>query len=265
MHFLLTGGTGFIGRAVVAAAEREGHRVTTLARPKDDIATFVPQEKYDALIHLAWGDVGKYADPQNLLKNLEPQFLFLQRMIDTGLRDITVAGTCFEYGMAEGVMRESAAAQPATFYGLAKATLYQMLAMTPDLCLKWPRFFYVYGRGQRPQSLLSQLLAAIERKDAQFDMSQGEQVRDFIHIDTLAHNVVKIAAQRERTGIINVGSGAGARVVDFVDRIRDIKGSGIVLNRGFYPYSAFEPFSFVADIQKLKSIPGARFDDQIKL
>lgn len=290
MHILVTGGTGFIGRAVIRAALAQKHRVTALVRSLDKAKSLLPQDNpdltflavndlsgfdaatapsYDRLIHLAWAEVGKYTDPGNLTLNLQPQFEFLSKVATAGLRDITVAGTCLEYGMVDGAAQEDAAVKPVTFYGLAKSTLYQMLLLAggqyPDLRLKWARFFYVYGLGQRPQSLLSQLLAAIERKDAQFNMSQGDQVRDFIHIDTIAHNLLAIAVQQEQTGVINLGNGVGVRVIDFVNRIRDIKGSEIVVNRGFYPYPVYEPFSFFADIKKLKAVAGAKFDEQIRL
>jgi len=286
MHFLVTGATGFIGQSVVRAALRNHHRVTALVRSRakadsllpidnkgleviecDSIAQYKLLSRYDGLIHLAWEDVGKHTDSQNLLRNLAQQFLMIQGLINKGIRDITVSGTCLEYGLANGSLEESATTNPASFYGLTKLTLYQMLYILqkqqPDLQLKWLRLFYVYGKHQRLQSLYSQLTTAIQRGATAFNMSPGDQRRDFIHVDTLAHNTVAVAQQNEVSGIINVGSGIGTSVIDFVRAVLRANQYQLDLNTGFYPYHAYEPFEFWADVTKLKKVSGAQFDDHI--
>lgn len=289
MKFLITGATGFIGQYVVAEALQRGHEVTALVRSIDKAKQVLPAnpklqfiavndlqdfdtEKaagFDRLVHLAWGEVGKYSDPNNLLGNLEPQFKFLQKVIAAGLRDITVAGTCLEYGKTEGDCKEDVAYQPVTYYGLAKLALYDMVQMLsaqyPDLKLKWLRYFYVYGIGQRPQALLSQLLAAIERKDESFNMSPGDQKRDFIHVGTLAHNTLCVAEQSDVLGVINVGNGVGMPVMDFVTSVLAQKKAQMQLNNTFYGYPGYEPFAFWGNTEKLRRIPGTKFDLDIQL
>ena len=44
-------------------------------------------------------------------------------MIQNGLSDINVAGTCFEYGIQNGCFKEEIPASPVTVYGLAKDTI----------------------------------------------------------------------------------------------------------------------------------------------
>jgi len=290
MHIVVSGATGFIGRSVVRAALARGHAVSALVRDAavakdllpagDQNLALVPFGSFaeldaarlrrgdDALIHLAWTGVGKYSDPQNLILNLEPQFLFLKAMMDGGISNITVAGSCLEYGLIEGAVREDACTRPVTYYGLAKHGLCRMLDLlqNPALQLKWLRCFYVYGPGQRPQAVLPQLLAAIRRGDAVFNMSKGEQVRDFIHVDTLAFNTVLAAEVRENLGAVNMGSGKGTRVIDLVNETITAMNAKIGLNPGYYPYPAYEPFAFWADTEKLKAtIKGAKFDEKIML
>lgn len=286
MHMVVTGATGFIGRAVVAAALSRGHAVTACVRDAEKAAKLLPQHEAltfytagdlsdiqpadvlkgdDALIHLAWQEVGKYTDPNNLLGNLEPQFLFLKSMVDAGLDNLTIAGSCLEYGLQEGAAREAAAASPVTFYGLAKKALYDMLALAvPEgAALKWLRYFYVYGEGQRPQAIIPQLLAAIARGDKEFNMSPGDQGRDFMHVETAAFNTILAAEQRDVTGIINIGNGRALTVNDLVQEILAEKKYDMALNKGFYGYPVYEPFSFWADIEKMSTIKGVKTDDQI--
>lgn len=276
MHFLVTGATGFIGRSVAASALKRGHRVTALVRDagkakqvlyahqqlslvEGTLADFkVESGDYDRLIHLAWDLSVKFTDPASLTNNLAPQFDFLNRMVSSGLTDITVAGTCLEYGMQEGALKEDAPLKPVTYYGLAKTTLFDMLSILQKekkFSLKWLRYFYVYGAEQRAQSLYPQILAAIARKDKTFNMSPGDQVRDFITIDALAHNTVAAAEQATVTGAINIGSGRGTPVVEFVRGVLHRNKHEMELNCGFYPYQTYEPHNFYADISRLKSIP----------
>lgn len=288
MHMIVTGASGFIGRGVVRSALQQGHTVTAVVRnaekaervlPVDerlrllvvrdlsDIPQQIPLRGEDALIHLAWSDVGKYTEPSNLLSNLEPQFLFLQAMFVAGLKNMTIAGTCLEYGLQEGRVREDDTAVPVTFYGLAKKTLHDMLilAAPTDVSFKWLRYFYVYGEGQRPQAIIPQLRAAMARGDTSFDMSPGDQYRDFVHVDTVALNTVLAAAQTEVTGIINIGSGHATQVSTLVERVLSAAKYPMALNKGVYSYPVYEPFSFWAAVDKMKTIQGVRLDEQIRV
>ncbi|NLL11018.1 MAG: hypothetical protein GX268_09095 [Methanomicrobiales archaeon] len=68
---------------------------------------------------------------------------------------------------------------PITQYGLAKNTLrksLEMLQTVHPFTLQWVRLFYLYGPGQNPKCLLSQLDAAIDRSDLVFRMSGGELI-----------------------------------------------------------------------------------------
>lgn len=287
MHLILTGGTGFIGRAVVRTALERGHCVTALVRDSKNAHALLPTHDTglkilaypnlaevvpatlkrgdDRLIHLAWEGVGKYTDPSNLLSNVEPQFGFLAKMLQAGFFHITIAGSCLEYGLREGLLSEDMSAEPITYYGLGKQTLFRMLMLLGDsnMKLNWLRYFYVYGPGQRPQALLPQLMAAIKRGDKTFNMSPGDQSRDFIHVDTLARSTVLAAEQPEGLGVVNVGSGQPLRVIDVVREVLRQNGSTMDIKAGFYPYASYEPFAFWADVAKLNGIPGATIDQNI--
>lgn len=284
MRFLITGATGFIGRSVVRHTLNAGHEVTAPVRsmtkasaalPVDhplltveeceSLSTFESSRNHDALIHLAWEDVGAHTNPKNLLQNTNDQFLFLTRLIDSGVKNLTVAGTCLEYGLTEGCLAEDGRLNPVSFYGLAKTTLSRMLSIhcqtAPGVDLKWLRYFYVYGPHQRPQSLLRQLMASIENGDEAFNMSPGDQLRDFIHVETLAHNTLMVAQQNVITGPINIGNGKPTKVLDFVEELIRLSKARISLNKGHYPYHPYEPFAFWANTEKMSLIPGVRFDE----
>jgi dTDP-6-deoxy-L-talose 4-dehydrogenase (NAD+) len=174
-----------------------------------------------------------------------------------GAKDITVIGTCFEYGMQEGELLETMPALPTNPYGLAKDTLRKQLEELNKFypfSLKWPRLFYMYGVGQNPKSLFSQLEVAIERGDTVFNMSGGEQVRDFLPVEEIAANIVTIALQNKIEGVINCSSGIPKTVKTLVGEYLVQQKATIQLNLGFYPYPDYEPMRFWGNIEKLTKI-----------
>ena len=277
---LVTGATGFIGNYVVETLLKQGYNVIATSSDETKAATanwyhkvqyipfnlnefdnsvnyFTYFDQPDMLIHLAWEGLPNYKADFHLTKNLPLQKDFLQNLIEHGLRDITVTGTCFEYGMKEGCLSEDMECEPANAYAIAKNALrlaLEQLTAEYNCSFKWIRLFYMYGKGQSPKSLISQLDKAIENGDAVFNMSGGEQVRDFLPVEEVASNIVTIASQQQVTGIINCCSGKPVTVKEFVLEYLAAINKNIQLKLGYYPYSDYEAIRFWGDNEKLKTI-----------
>ena len=96
-----------------------------------------------------------------------------------------------------------------------------------------------------------QLDAAIDQGAAIFNMSGGEQLRDYIAIEEAARLLVLILECPKLTGIINCCSGTPISVRRLVEnRIAERKAS-IELNLGYYPYPDYEPMAFWGNRGKL--------------
>jgi dTDP-6-deoxy-L-talose 4-dehydrogenase (NAD+) len=80
--------------------------------------------------------------------------------------------------------------------------------------------FYLHGEGQNPNSLLAALDRAIDAGDAQFNMSGGEQLRDFLPITSAAAHLAAIIARRDFNGVINCASGQPVSVRALVEQRR---------------------------------------------
>ena len=123
----------------------------------------------------------------------------------------------------------TAAAEPSNPYGVAKDTLrrhLEALKETAPFDLRWLRLFYLYGPGQPKTSLYSQFQAAMARGDTTFDMSGGEQLRDFMAVETAAAAIVDVALAAEAPRIVNICSGApivGARAGGALARGCDVR------------------------------------------
>jgi len=277
MKVAVTGATGFIGRHVVPGLLARGLRVvaTTRAAERDyaqnrnlttvpmDVAdagdAFVRLGEPDVLLHLAWGGLPNYQSSDHLEVELPRQIAFLNSCVRAGLKRLVVAGTCLEYGMLSGCLDESLATAPVTAYGSAKdhlRTHLQSLASDSGLQLTWIRMFYLYGLGQASTSLYSQFRAAIASGAMEFPMSPGDQLRDFLPVETAATQLIDVAVNAPGAGIVNLCSGAPKTVASLVREWMHSFGADLRLNLGAFPYPDYEPHSFWGNTRKLNALLG---------
>jgi dTDP-6-deoxy-L-talose 4-dehydrogenase (NAD+) len=225
-------------------------------------------EKPDRLIHLAWEGLPNYKSLFHIEENLPRHFTFLKNLIGGGLPDLTITGTCLEYGLQEGTLSEDMPCFPSNPYAIAKDSLRKFveeLTKTRPINFKWIRLFYLYGKGQNPNSLLSQLDKAVKAGEALFNMSGGEQVRDYLPVEEVAFIIATSALQESVTGIINCCSGEPVSIRKFVEDYCKENKISIKLNLGYYPYTDYEPMRFWGDTQKLKDMmEAARVNQQLK-
>lgn len=277
---LVTGATGFIGNYVVSELLSKGFDVVATSRDKEkahkkewyssvryiplDLHNTDPLVNYfdfftepDLLVDLAWEGLPNYTSLFHFENNLPSHYQFIKNMVERGLKDVAVTGTCFEYGMKSGSLREDIYPEPANPYALAKDTLRKFLecmqTVTP-FSLKWIRLFYMYGQGQSEKSLFSQLEKALENGEKSFNMSRGDQIRDFLPVQKVAEYIVAIATQDRVQGVVNCCSNNPDSVKDFIKKYLKDRNKHIELNLGYYPYTAYEPMEFWGDNNKLKTI-----------
>ncbi len=273
---VVTGASGFVGRAVLEALLARGLRTTAVTRDRSrladverrlsilegDISTANPSlceavARHDVLLHLAWDGLPNYKSLQHFETELPAQYRFLRTVLAYGLRSLVVTGTCFEYGMRNGELKETSPCLPDNPYGYAKDALRRQLSFLKrdaPFNLTWARLFYMYGRGQSPKSIYSLLSAAVKRGDGHFDMSGGEQIRDYLPVEKVADNLVRLSLLRSDAGIVNVCSGIPRSMRGIVETwIRD-NDWRIDLRLGTYPYPDYEPFAFWGNAEKLRTL-----------
>jgi nucleoside-diphosphate-sugar epimerase len=276
LSIAVTGASGFVGRAVLDALLKYGVDVAAVTRDRGRLAELDGRirilegnisdpgsglceilARHDVLMHLAWDGLPNYGSLHHFEIELPRQYRFLREVVTRGLRSLVVTGTCFEYGMQSGEMSESSTCAPANPYGYAKDALRRQLAflrMERQFNLTWTRLFYMYGKGQGKNSIYSLLTAAIGRKDMYFDMSGGEQLRDYLQVDRVAEYLTRLSCKQIDAGIVNVCSGAPRSMRGIVETWLVENDWQINLRLGRYPYPDCEPLAFWGSARKLRSI-----------
>jgi len=166
MKVAVTGALGFIGQHVLAdLANMTNIEVVSIIRPSSrtlpekennnwisiDI-TNPPEDLFkllgepDVLIHLAWNNLQDYFSLGHYESELPIHYSFLKKVIEQGLKNLFVSGTCLEYGLQCGELSPVSNTQPVTPYAFSKDTLRKQLEYLQtklDFNLTWARLFYL--------------------------------------------------------------------------------------------------------------------------
>lgn len=276
MKIFVTGATGFIGAHFVNSAHEAGYEVVALRRPgsmpgvelhhepswvegslDDDLKSHL--ECCDAFVHLAaYGVVNNSSDWDGCLYwNVLSAFNLCKQAYEAGINKFLIAGSCFEYGKSGEryqFIPVDAPLEPTNGYAASKAAASVLLhgwAVENNLYMRIMRIFHVYGEGEAESRLWPSLRkAAIAGYD--FEMTYGEQVRDFVCVKEAAKQLVDalsfggIVAGAPR--IQHVGSGHPQAVLDFASYWwMKWKATGL-LKPGVIPYRNNEVMRFVPKI-----------------
>ena len=279
---LLTGASGFVGRAVIAPLLARGvelHAVSRGSRSTPGV-TWHAADLLDArearalvrdirphtLLHGAWYvEHGLFwSSPENA-RWLEASTTLAHAFAAVGGRRFVGLGTCAEYAARDvdddAPWPETRRIAPATPYGAAKAELHARLSGHPRLGVAWARLFHLFGEGEPPARLVPYVARTLlDGREALCD--SGHAVRDYASTDFIGRALATLALGRV-TGAINVASGQGRPIRETVAMVAAMIGRPDLLRLGARPDPPDDVPCMVADTTRLRR--DARFPDRAEL
>jgi nucleoside-diphosphate-sugar epimerase len=275
---LVTGATGFVGWMLPSLLLGRGHDVHVLCRFPDRItwpdeirhacmihvgdlcadgvaSQIVQAARPTHIIHLAWyAQPGKFWSSYLNLDCVVASLKLFMAFANNGGQRFIGCGTCAEYDWSCEVLSEiSTPLIPATLYGTAKASLFQLLtaaAQQGGPAFAWGRLFFPYGPRESVGRLLPDVIAGL-LSGREVVVSEGQQVRDFIYVDDAAR---AFAALVDSTliGPVNIASGIGISVRTIVETTAALVGRPELVRYGMRMAQPGEPTHMVADARLLR-------------
>lgn len=168
-------------------------------------------------------------------------------------------GSCDEYGPQPEPYNETQSEHPLTYYGLYKLTITKKLIALNHV-EKFPSIIIrpsvVYGPGQGEDMFLPSLAKAIISKKY-FDMTFGDQYRDYIYIDDLIEAIVLLIYDRDLSGeVINITYGKSYQLNQIAKKLANLikKNGECMLRMGKINYRKSEIMEYFTSNQKAKRV-----------
>lgn len=276
MRFLVTGATGFVGSHCVDVLAEAGHEVHALAFRSAARATatvrwhaadllndraamraVIAEVRPTHLLHAAWcARPGTYVTDRENYQWLTATVDLAAAFADSGGRRFVGVGTCAEYDLRFGFLREDLTpVAPETPYAIAKDAarrVVESLCASAGVGFAWGRIFTPYG----PREHSARLTGFVSRAlltGGTADVSEGSQVRDFLHVRDVASALVAIACS-DVSGAVNIASGIPVTVREFLTRLGSALGAVDRIVFGARPLHHWEPRMLVGDNARLRGL-----------
>lgn len=177
----------------------------------------------------------------------------------TSLRSIVTLGTAEEYGNTIPPFTEKFRECPVTPYSFSKVCVSHMGELFSDLFdlpVTIIRPTLAYGPGQGTDMFLPSLITSL-LEDKPFEMTLGEQTRDFVYVTDLVEVLILASRNTHAQGqIINIGSGLPIKLADITEKIEKMIGKKGLVNLGGKPYRKNEVMEYFIDVNKAEDILG---------
>jgi len=254
MHVVITGGAGFIGGHLAIYLKEHGYKVTcidNLSRASKSTIKTLEKEKIpliisdiretnklleifkdaDAVIHTA-----ALISVEESIKNPS---LYLDNNT-TGTASVTKA--CIDASVHRLIYLSSAAVygdpiklpidedhptNPLSPYGLSKLFGEEIIKTLSRL---YPfdyiilRLFNVYGPGQSEEyaGVITKFINRVRNQLPPIIFGDGEQTRDFIHVNDVCHAVELAITTKNTNNVYNIGSGTATKIKELAKLIMNI-------------------------------------------
>lgn len=269
MRILITGSTGFVGRHLVAKLIKDKHEILELTIEPDvsrllygqNTLKYVINDDQEALIkciesfrpevviHLA-SYLTSLDDYNTLNRLINTNITFFCRLLDavknSGIKLFINTGTFAEYFTGDDSFN------PAYLYSATKTASRSFLDYYyKAYCFKQATVvpYTIYG-GQDTQKKVIDIIYDSISSYIPIDLSPGEQVLDFIHIDDVTEfyrKMIKNTDKLPQKSNFKLGTGCGHTLKQLANIIEDAANKKTKINWGGIPYRATDIMYAVAN------------------
>ena len=286
-RIFLTGATGFIGSHLLRRLIKEKFEVHISVRENSSLNR-IKDVMDNCICHTL--DLTDFNSTKNLIKKLKPAIIFhlaayganyqqqdiyqavnvnikvsvnlFKSYLENKLFRFVYTGTSLEYGYKIKPVSERSLPHPQSIYAITKFAAVHLLSLMAKKAkqgnLVILRPFGVFGESEVNYKLFSQIINKLN-EGLPLEMTEGEQIRDYIYIDDFIDACIRAAkitlTNLNNVEIINIGSGKETSIKDIALKIAGQLGVNKDLLRfGALPYRPDEIMYSVANIKKAKKI-----------
>jgi len=244
---LIAGGTGFIGYHILKELYQKRYNLFSISTKKPTSSMRVKNVKYiicdvtkknifskkinqnfDHIINLS-GNINHKEEVKAMRSHYKGCINLVNFFKKKKIKTFIQIGSSLEYGKIPSPQKESGKCDPQGNYGLAKYKSTKYVCEAGKIN-KFPyvvlRLYQIYGPNQKKNRLIPNVISScLDSKE--FNCTDGNQIRDFMHVSDLTSLIKKILGSSIRKKIYNVGSGKPTKVKNVINKIKFLIGRGI--------------------------------------
>jgi CDP-paratose synthetase len=269
MRILITGATGFVGQHLISKLERYDFKIIVRNQSNkystdkqiiydinslNDFKYSIESYNPDIVIHLA-SYLSSSDDIRSIKNTIDSNILFTSILFEalklTDLKLFINTGTFAEYYFNDGVEN------PAYFYAASKIAIKPIIKYFKNIStFKHINIvpYTIYGGKSKSKKVIDYILDSIDSK-SHLEMTSGEQVLDFIHIDDITdfylyciNNINQLKDEES----YHLGTGKGTSIKELSRIIENLTNKKVNINWGARKYRPLDIMRAIAPVYKLE-------------
>lgn len=292
--FIVTGATGFLGRAFVnwlleknekiivivrdkyAAMDIWGDGVDIIERDLADVGSITKRhigndDNEKIMVHFAWdGTSGdKRALEMTQLNNVRMSCELIRKAKDLGCKRFINAGSIMEYEAMKTVKTDDEYPDRNTMYSIAKLTAdFMMKTIAADIDIDYVNVIIsnIYGPGEVSRRFLNNVVRALMKNET-LSLTEGYQAYDFIYADDAMRMIKAVAEKGRPFESYYIGNAVQRPLREFVIDAKNITGSSSKLQFGAIPFKGQALDYHEFDCNKMSQLgiePEVSFEEGIR-